>query len=140
MSSHDATSSTSGDKGFKKSPELYSLKIINPNNTGGELIINDLEMPEQPTSAEELKAKVCEQFSKYTEGYDTQFGYILPGHGMRGKQETVDTDEELPTMYERFQKRKHFLLWLKCKRRSTKRTVASDSSVEATCFPAQHDE
>ena len=39
VSSHDA----SGDKGSKKSPAVYSLKIINPNNAGGELIINDLE-------------------------------------------------------------------------------------------------
>ena len=69
---------------------MYSLKIVNPNNTGGELIVNDLGMPEQATSVEELKAKVCELFSKYTEGYDTQFRYIVPGHGMKGKQEKID--------------------------------------------------
>ena len=101
VSSHDATSSGSGNKGSKKSPGVYSLKIINPNNTGGELIINDLKMPKQPiSSAEELKAKMCEQFSKFIEGYDTEFGYIIPGHGKKGKQASVDTDEELAAMYE----------------------------------------
>ena len=106
---------------------MYSLKIVNPNNTGGELIVNDLEMPEQATSVEELKAKVCELFSKYTEGYDTQFGYIVPGHGMKGKQEKIDTDEELAAMYKKYQKRKRILLWLKRKSRPNKR-ASSDST------------
>ena len=66
VSSHDASDSGNGDKGSKKSPAMYSLKIINPNNAGGELIINDLEVPKRPTSADEFKAKVCEHFSQYT--------------------------------------------------------------------------
>ena len=124
MSSHDATSSGSGGEGSKKSPAVYSLKTINPNNTGGELIINDLEMPKEPTSsAEELKAKMCEQFSKYIEGYDTEFGYIIPGHGKKGKQASVSNDEELAAMYEKTKKSKLITLWLKCKPKS----VASDS-------------
>ena len=66
MSSHDASGSGNGDKGSKKSPATYSLKIINPNNAGGELIINDLEVPKRPTSADEFKVKVCEHFLQYT--------------------------------------------------------------------------
>ena len=108
---------------------MYSLKIVNPNNTGGELIINDLEVPGQPTSVKELKTKLCEQFSKYTEGYDTQFGYIVPGHGMKGKQETISTDEELATMYEKYKKRKRILFWLKCKPRSNKRASPDSADV-----------
>lgn len=56
----------------KKMPATYSFKSINPNNA-------DLEVPKRPTSADEFKAKVCEQFSQYVEGYDTEFGYIIPG-------------------------------------------------------------
>jgi hypothetical protein len=102
------------------------MKIINPNN-GGELFIDDLEMPKQTTSAEGLKVKVCEQFSKYIEGYDTEFGYIVPGHGKNGKQANIDTDEELAATYEKTKKSKQVILWLKCKPRSKKR-VASGSS------------
>ena len=40
---------------------------------------------------------------------------------MKGKQETISTDEELATMYEKHKKRKCVLLWLKCKPRSNKR-------------------
>ena len=86
------------------------MKIINPNNTGCELlIINDLEMLKLPTSAKELKAKVCEQFS---EGYDTEFGYIIPGHEKEGKQANINTDEELAAMCEKTKKSKRVILWL----------------------------
>ena len=127
MSSHDTTSSGKSDKGSKKSTAVYSLKIINPNNAGGELIINDLEIPKLPTSAEEFKAKVCEQFSKYIEGYDTEFGYIVPGHGKKGKQANIDTDEELEAMCEKTKKSKRIVLWLKCKPRSNKRVAPGSS-------------
>ena len=69
-------------------------------------------------------------FFKYTGGYDTQFGYIIPGHGIKGKQEKIDTDEELVAMYEKHQKRKRILLWLKCKPRSKKRTSSYSDSAE----------
>ena len=42
-----------------KSSAVYSLKIINPNNTGGELIINDLEMPKEQTSSDEELRQKC---------------------------------------------------------------------------------
>ena len=62
--------STANGKGCLKVPTLYSVKIVNPNNTGGEVIIKDLEIQERPTSVEALKTKLCELFSKYTEGCD----------------------------------------------------------------------
>ena len=43
-------------------------------------------------SVDDLKTKLCEQFSEYTEGCETQFGYVVPGHGMKGKQEKISTD------------------------------------------------
>ena len=129
MSSHDASGSGNGNKGSKKSPATYSFKIINPNNAGGELIINDLEVPKRPTSADEFKAKVCEQFSQYVEGYDTEFGYIIPGHGKKGKQASVETDEDLASMYEKTKKSKSVVLWLKCKQRPSKRVASGSSEV-----------
>ena len=94
----------------QKSPISFSLKIINPNNTGGEEIIKDLEMLRY-TSAEALKTQLSEKFA---EGYETQFGYITPGHGMKGKQEKVTTEEEeaypsLVKVYTQFKRREQVL-------------------------------
>ena len=70
---------------------------------------------------DDLKAKLCDQFSEYTEGCETQFGYELPGHGMKGKQEKITMDEQLAVMYEKHKKKKRILLWLKCMPKSKKR-------------------
>ena len=56
-------------------PEL-EMGVANPNNAGGQEIIKDLEM-DRYTSVDDLKAKLCDQFSEYTEGCETQFGYVL---------------------------------------------------------------
>lgn len=71
---------------------------------------------------------MCERFSKYMKGYNTEFGYIIPGHGKKGKQVSVSNDEELMAMYEKTNKSKHVIFWLKCKPRLNK-SVATDSSV-----------
>lgn len=105
---------------FQVSP-TFGLKIINPNNCGGELIIDSLKLQAKLDSVEELKKKLTELYSQYTDNYEILFGYIHPGHGMKGKQEPVCSDEELEAMYQLHKKRKRILLWLKCKPVSRKR-------------------
>ena len=56
-----------------------------------------------------LKDKLFETISKYVKDYETSFGYIIPGHGMKGKQVAINTDEELVAMYN-FHKKKCILL------------------------------
>ena len=81
----------------------YSLKIINPSNAGGEIIIYKVDLREylreKFASLETTKRRLLELYPKHTEGYEILFGYITPGHGMKGKQETISTDEELVSMY-----------------------------------------
>lgn len=85
-------------------------------------MIDNLELQEEfYTSVETLKAELCQKFIEYTEGYDTQFGFIIPGHGIKGKQEQLNKDKELETMYNIHQKKKRILFWLKCKPKSKKR-------------------
>ena len=102
---------------LKTNPSVitYCLKVINPNNTGGEFIINDLPMKEVYSSVDSFKAKLCEISQQYTEGYDTVLGFIAPGHGFKGKQEKVTTDAELAYMYRTQKTKKRIMLWLKCK-------------------------
>ena len=118
---------SSAKSSTKLPPTLCSLKIINPNNTGGEEVIKDIEI-ERHTSVEKLKTQLSDQFSEYTEGYETQFGYVTPGHGMKGKQEKVLTDEQLAVMYENHKRRKRILLWLKCVPRAQSKKRASPES------------
>ena len=103
---------------------VYSVKIVGLN---GGVVIDNLEL-DKCTSVEALKTKLCEQFLEYTEGCDTQFGYISPGHGMKGKQEKVDTDEVLAAMYDKHKERKHIFLWLKCKRKTAKKRACPESA------------
>lgn len=103
--------------------KVYSVKIINPSNAGGDIVIDSIELKEKGSyeSVETLKSELCEKFSKYTDGYEIQFGFITPGHGMKGKQEKMDTDEKLKLMYDIHSKKKRINLWLKCKPKSKKR-------------------
>ena len=72
-------------------------------------------MKEVYSSVDSFKAKLCEISQQYTEGYDTVFGFIAPGHGFKGKQEKVTTDAELAYMYKTHKTKKRIMLWLKCK-------------------------
>ncbi len=110
----------------------YVLKIINPNNKGGEVLVNHIDdIKEVFTSADALMSKLCDSFSEYTEGYDTLFGYITPGHGFKGKQEQITTDIDLSDMYEAHKKRKRIMLWLKCKP-ARKRVEHPESNVPSS--------
>lgn len=41
----------------------------------------------------------------------TQLGYIEPGHGLKGKQRWLTTDDDLVTMYECYTRTKEIILW-----------------------------
>lgn len=74
-----------------------------------------------------MKVKLCDLSEKFTTGCETTLGYITPGHGMKGKQVKLSTDDELVNMYDTHKKKKRILLWLKCKSKSTtKRVFESD--------------
>ena len=45
-----------------------------------------------------------------------QVGYIVPGHGLKGKQEWINEDSDLKSMYDVYSKRKNcdIILWCQC--------------------------
>lgn len=114
--------------------KVYYVKIINPGNAGGDLVVDKVELSEKGCykSVEVLKAELCNKFKDYTEGLETLFGFIAPGHGMKGKQEKMDTDKELETMYSIHQKKRRINLWLKCKPKSKKRASPDDTLGESS--------
>lgn len=106
---------------------MYSVKIINPNNAGGEVVVDNVQFQKHIcVSVEVFKTELREKFIEYIDGFETQFGFIIPGHGMKGKQEKIDTDKELEAMYNTHKKKKRINLWLKCKPKS-KKTASPDS-------------
>ena len=50
-------------------------------------------------SVEEMETKLGEEFADLIQGNIFQFGYIVPGHGMKGKQKTVESLEDLSAMW-----------------------------------------
>ena len=50
---------------------VHSVKIINSNDSGGEVVNNDLKIDKFPT-IEVLKSELSKKYSEYTEGCDTK--------------------------------------------------------------------
>ena len=53
----------------------------------------------------------CKQFLDTDK--DVQFGYVVPGHGKKGKQITILLNSDLQDMYGRYRKKTEILLWMK---------------------------
>ena len=87
-------------------------------------------MDDQNATVEEVKKKLLEVSSSHTDGFEIQFSFISPGHGTKGKQIKVDTDEDLKSMYVQHQRKKRIYFWIKCKPKSGKRS-AGDFTGEA---------
>ena len=60
---------------------------------------------------EELKEILHKLYSVKLPSVDMQVGYILPGHGLRGKQEWLCKDSDLDDMYAHYKGKKEMLLW-----------------------------
>ena len=76
-------------------------------------------------SVDDLKCKLGKAFAQYVSNFDFEIGYIMPGHGMNGKLHGLADDEDLSSMYEVFEARKNFILWIKCRVKSKKRPASS---------------
>ena len=90
----------------------YAVKVINPSGNGGEQM-KHFGAP-QFGSVDEFKEnlqKHCNEF--VTSEHNIQFGYIIPGHGKKGKQVNISENGDLSQMYERYKTRKQIVLWVK---------------------------
>ena len=48
-----------------------------------------------------------------TEHDKFHFGYIIPGHGVKGKQQTVESSDDISEMYDQYRGRKEIIIWIK---------------------------
>lgn len=105
-------------------PMRAKVKIINPNNSGGN-IVRDWNIEKTFDTVTVLKSELGQVFAEFiVDEYDV--GYImLPGHGMKGKHLNLSNDSDIATMYTEFKKKKCILLWIKCLAKSRKRSSES---------------
>ena len=62
-----------------------------------------------------------EKLIKSTDGV-----HIMPGHGFKGKQQLVDSDADVATMYDSYKKKTPIIIWAKIKAHAQKRLSISD--------------
>ena len=60
-----------------------------------------------------MKSDLAIEFSDFICDGEFSYGYIQPGHGVKGQQVSIVENKDLVMMYEVYKKRKQIILWLK---------------------------
>ncbi len=83
----------------------YSVKVMNQGRKS-EYTMQKMSL-NQFTTLEEMKQSLTRMLKFPVEN----FGYIEPGHGLRGRQQWMVQDGDLHEMYKSYNKRREILLW-----------------------------
>ena len=106
----------------------YTIKFINLINQSG-FELKQWSNTTKFTDVARLKSHLKADFEMYLEGDDFQIGYIMPGHGAKGRQVPITYLEDLTSMYSRCSRTKQIVLWVKPSRKKDSSIGASDSRV-----------
>ncbi len=103
----------------------FSVKIINPRTQGG-FTVYKWETENQHDEVDALKNELFEKLEE--QGYvstqdDFKFGFMVPGHGVKGKQLAIDIDEDVSRMYQQYRGRKEIVLWVKIQSKTKKQPI-----------------
>ena len=112
----------------------YTVKVINPNGMGG-YELHTLDTHETFLHVQDMKESILSNCQEYIEkDKKLQFGYVVPGHGKKGKQLEITSDDDLRGMYPRHKKGTKILLWMKQTVTSTirKRSRTPDETQESS--------
>ena len=80
--------------------------------------------------AEEMKSDLREKIEdlRYIGSQDDFcFGFVTPGHGVKGKQRSILLDEDLAEMYQQYRGRKEIVLWVKMLTASQRKQKSGNS-------------
>ena len=111
----------------------YSIKLVNPAKKS-EYRVHNVRDCSKFVNMEQLEGFVKSTFKEY-QNYDSVLcmGYVEPGHGWKGKQQWVNSDNDVVELYRTYQeKTKDILLWChlpstqKSRKRSAKQKPSSD--------------
>ena len=84
----------------------YCVKTINPESKGGYLVEEFMDKKFISVYYSLRSKKMAEIFEKYIIQAEFGIGYLQPGHGFKGKQFVLATDEDLKQMYNEHSGRK----------------------------------
>ena len=88
--------------------------------------VQKLQGKEIYSNTETLRKDILNQFSdKFADG-EIELGYIAPGHGLKGKQKWICSDDCLTEMYQEHKGKKEVMLW--CVSKDTKAASRKRSS------------
>ena len=78
---------------------------------------------------DQIRSELTEQLKSRLA--DCQFGYVFPGHGLKGKQRVIENDSDIVAMYADYKGKRIITLWMKCswKRPSAQRKRPHSPSV-----------
>ena len=117
-----------------KTPQVleYSLKIINRLNPAGIVIekFEDVAFVSKQSMKEKLMS-ILQSGSHIKDTDGMEFGYIIPGHGFKGKQYAINSDEDVTQMYDVYQKKKPIILWSRITSHARKRLTELNSEVSS---------
>lgn len=101
----------------------YSLKVVNPQKKS-EYTIRKWRIKQKFETVAHLSSKLVEDFEelKPLDEQCLSLGYIEPGHGCKGKQRWLYSDEDLQEMYSIWDE---ILLWCFLPRKQSKRPALS---------------
>lgn len=91
---------------------IYSLKFVNPTKKS-EYTIRKWRIKQKFETVDALASKLLDNFKelKPVDEQSLSIGYVEPGHGYKGKQRWLYSDEDLQEMYSIYSGKKEILLW-----------------------------
>ena len=92
----------------------YSVKVINPNDKGGYQVEQLQTKHPKLTTVKQIRSELTDQLKGFVDGASCEFGYLFPGHGLKGKQRVIENDEDVVAMYADYKGKRISTLWIKC--------------------------
>ena len=107
----------------------YSVKLMNPKKKC-EYTIRKWRIKQKFASVAQLTSKLVESFEELHSQDDSglSVGYVEPGHGFKGKQRWLYSNEDLCEMYSTYSGKKEILIWCFLPGKQSKRSHSSDHS------------
>ncbi len=97
-------------------------------------MIEELGQLAKLTTVEQVQSLLGDKLQQFIDDNGIQCGYVLPGHGFRGKHRSLENEDDLVTMYSEYKNRKTITLWMKIITR-TKRKRDSSNNRESSPKP-----
>lgn len=101
------------------------MKIISPH-TAESGVVKRWDNESTFGDVSVMKNHLSTDFAEFIQDAQFSFGYIQPGHGSKGRQQSLEVSEDLSTMYSVYSGKKQIILWLKVTK--AKRPLAANNS------------